>query len=145
MGLPGCGHKEFKRPPEPSAGTARDYSTTFAAACKDCKHILLSQPKGRREEEKRRTAKTVNESRRIGARVRLSAPGRLPRGFTEALRLNSADLSLAIRLRAPPRSPAGLTAELIAKRKPDDPSPGFDVTCRTVLAADCSAVFHYPQ
>jgi hypothetical protein len=29
------GHEEFKRPPETSAGTARDYSTTFGADCKD--------------------------------------------------------------------------------------------------------------
>src|SRR5579864_2419275 len=47
MGLPGSGHKEFKRPPETSAGTARDYSTTFGLTCKDCRHrplaILLSQ------------------------------------------------------------------------------------------------------
>jgi hypothetical protein len=34
IGLPGCGHKEFKRPPDTSAGTARDYSTTFPVACK---------------------------------------------------------------------------------------------------------------
>src|SRR5579862_1506521 len=51
---PGCGHKEFKRPPGPAAGTARDYSTTFAAACKDCKTANASltcyhsgQPKGK--------------------------------------------------------------------------------------------------
>jgi hypothetical protein len=36
IGLPGCGHEEFKRPPETSAGTARDYSTTFRVGCKDC-------------------------------------------------------------------------------------------------------------
>jgi hypothetical protein len=34
IGRPGCGHKEFKRPPETSAATARDYSTTFPVACK---------------------------------------------------------------------------------------------------------------
>src|SRR5579864_9112634 len=42
-GNPGCGHKKFKRPPETSAGTAGDYSTTFGAGCKDCRHRLLSQ------------------------------------------------------------------------------------------------------
>src|ERR1700689_117545 len=36
MGLLAAGTKEFKRPPETSAGTARDYSTTFGAVCKDC-------------------------------------------------------------------------------------------------------------
>jgi len=58
IGLPGCGHEEFKRPPETSAGTARDYSTTFRLAGKDCRHrllaILLSQGSGKREEEKKR-------------------------------------------------------------------------------------------
>ena len=44
---PARGHEEFKRPPETSAGTAGDYSTTFGAACKRCNHVtfayLLSQ------------------------------------------------------------------------------------------------------
>src|ERR1700687_65710 len=37
--VPAAGTKEFKRPPETSAGTARDYSTTFRVACKDCRHV----------------------------------------------------------------------------------------------------------
>jgi hypothetical protein len=52
-GAPGCGHKEFKRPPETSAGTARDYSTTFGAACKRPNHsrsfVYLSQRAGKRK------------------------------------------------------------------------------------------------
>jgi hypothetical protein len=56
MGRLAAGTKEFKIPPETSAGTARDYSTAFGAACKDCRYkllaILLSQRAGKREEEK---------------------------------------------------------------------------------------------
>ena len=38
MGFPAAGTKNLKDHRKPSAGTARDYSTTFGVTCKDCRH-----------------------------------------------------------------------------------------------------------
>src|SRR5208283_5380537 len=41
MATQGCRAREIKRPQKLCAGTARDYSTTFAAGCKDRSHTSL--------------------------------------------------------------------------------------------------------
>jgi hypothetical protein len=89
MGHPSCGHKELKRPPETSAGTARDYSTTFGGACKDCGHkplaILLSQRAGKREEEKpgakKKVARKMEEDRPLAKKAGADEGSHLVRGW----------------------------------------------------------------
>jgi hypothetical protein len=62
-GLLAAGTKKFKRPPETSAGTARDYSTTFGAACKRRNHdrrlVYLSQ--GAIKRKRNSTTKTNDQ------------------------------------------------------------------------------------
>lgn len=76
--VPAAGTKEFKRPPETSAGTARDYSTTFRVACKDCRHVkfvlsVITERAQRKEEFESSARSSARFSRGEGfARSRIN-------------------------------------------------------------------------